>query len=347
LRFTVARNAVNGQEVNFTFENAFATSFSEETGGESIELSGMDFSFIIHSYVDIWPGDANADGTVDAEDQNTIGLYLGEGSLTQNMRAFKRPSPSTRFYPQQVLLWDRPEYTYADCDGDGDVTVEDGMVVFLNEGKVVGQSDAGIIGGQSDYPKDIILEDDIEHSTTTKNQSIKNSTESFPVAISSPWQWKSIVMRVNTGDAEISDLRPSTMFGEGFSYLVHQKDGYAELLLGEFDIVGDIQRDLEGKLVDIIVEGNAELEIESIIGMDESGIKFPISLLSSSVDSDESSLESFIKYLNAHQTVNYHIYNMQGKLLITGSGVEISDTLENLYGLYIISTDRRVFKIAL
>ncbi|MFP4543299.1 MAG: dockerin type I domain-containing protein [Candidatus Kapaibacterium sp.] len=131
LEFAVTQSAPHLSELTFEFLNPQATVFSDTTG-EIIELDTESISYNIHSFIDAWPGDANNDGVVDTRDISTIGLYLGIGPKTKSMRSFRRHNPSAIWAPQPVLAWDSAMVSYADCDGNGEITVTDILIVNLN-----------------------------------------------------------------------------------------------------------------------------------------------------------------------------------------------------------------------
>ena len=81
--------------------------------------------------VDVYPGDANNDGTVDADDVLALGTYwMNTG-----------PVPlynSLDWAPREVEQWLPPEATYADARGDGQVDHRDLMPVGLHFDQTVG-----------------------------------------------------------------------------------------------------------------------------------------------------------------------------------------------------------------
>lgn len=339
LRFTVAKAAPNGTEVTFRMENAFATSYVDSVGGESIELSGEEFSFTIHGFVEVWPGDANQDGTVDPADQNTIGLYLGEGSLSPNMRAFKRGAPSTRFYPQRVLLWDAPALTHADCDGDGDITVEDGMVVFLNEGKVVGQSDAGLINPNIEHTSQIIYSP--EFSFVPKGEQIKNSFNTSAIELDSDKAWKSIVVTLeNPSNNQLLEIEKGSEMGAGFSALAHQRDGEIEILIGEY---GSEAKARNGEIAVLsFAEGEMPV-VKSIKAMSASGTVFEISPISS-VD-ESADITALKEILSKKPSASATLFDVQGRVIAKGALSSIYSRAASYNTLLFLQVEGKVFKV--
>ena len=134
LDFVVQQDAYNGDSVYFSFNNAQGV-IKNDTGSKIITLEAKTVGFGIHGFVRVWPGDANNDGFVDLNDVAYIQLFLGYGSEINNSRAFKRRNASALYIEQLSLVWDKLEATYADCDGDGVVTVNDLLVVPINFNK--------------------------------------------------------------------------------------------------------------------------------------------------------------------------------------------------------------------
>ncbi len=132
--FTILPSAPNGQTLTFYFSEPKAI-VSEGDTGLIVNLNFNAYSFTIHSFVEVWPGDANNNGNVEINDITTIGLFLGYGSSKMNFRSFRRPNASTFWIGQLCLAWDSIPITYADCDGDGEVTLNDMLIVPLNFGK--------------------------------------------------------------------------------------------------------------------------------------------------------------------------------------------------------------------
>lgn len=131
LEFVVMQYAPRDIEVTFTFPEPKAIRFEEGTG-EIVNLSAEDEVFRIHSFIDVWPGDADNNGIVNNNDLGFVQKYIGLGSNTKNMRSFKRQNASTVWTRQRVLAWDNFEASYADCDGNGDITNNDMLVISYN-----------------------------------------------------------------------------------------------------------------------------------------------------------------------------------------------------------------------
>ncbi len=131
LEFGVSQSVEHNEELTLNFQNIYAV-ISTDTGRAIINIAKEPIIYNIHSFVDVWPGDADNNGEVDENDFIPINFYMGYGSATKNMRSFKRRSASTIWAPHKVLAWDDNAATYADCDGNGDVTTSDLLVVNMH-----------------------------------------------------------------------------------------------------------------------------------------------------------------------------------------------------------------------
>lgn len=134
LEFVVSQKAPHGRQVTFTFNNAHATVYRDSIG-VVYDLDSEPFVYDIHGFVDVWPGDTDNNGVVDEVDMDMIALHLFHGASTKKMRSFKRENASTLWHAQRVLAWDSAEVTFADCDGDANITAYDMLVIPLNFGE--------------------------------------------------------------------------------------------------------------------------------------------------------------------------------------------------------------------
>ncbi|MGB9702142.1 MAG: hypothetical protein ACPL1A_05360 [Candidatus Kapaibacteriota bacterium] len=135
LDFVLLQSAEHGGKVKFTFIKPAISYFISGTP-KIIELKTSPIEFKIHSYVDVYPGDADNSHEVDHMDYVNVTLYMGVGGPeTKNTRTFKRTYPSSYWIAQRCLAWDIEPATYADCDGNGEITIKDMLIVSYNLGK--------------------------------------------------------------------------------------------------------------------------------------------------------------------------------------------------------------------
>mgnify|MGYP000846178208 FL=1 len=135
--FVVMPDAIHNQTSVFTFVNAQAD--LNKDGGTIVQLTSNSTPLAIRSYVNVWPGDADSDCIVDTRDASQIGRFIGNNDSLTLFRGFRRQPGSTFWSPQTALAWDSAQATYTDCDGNGDVTLADLLIVPLNYGKVVSE----------------------------------------------------------------------------------------------------------------------------------------------------------------------------------------------------------------
>ncbi len=133
LDFIVPPDAIHNANIVFTFRNAEAVVAAN--GGTVVRLSGTPAIFNVHSYVDVWPGDANNDGIVDSRDGTIIALFYDEGGPGSRITGYPRKPASTIWAAQPALAWDSVRVTYADCDGSGRVDINDVLVIYANFSK--------------------------------------------------------------------------------------------------------------------------------------------------------------------------------------------------------------------
>lgn len=132
LEFVVSQSAVHGRPVTMSFIEANAVVTLDNNEGANIPLNSESTIYIINSYITVWPGDANNDGKVSVSDYNRVALFFQSDSAKKAWKSFKRKNASTKWIPQRVLSWDNDTAAYADCDGNGEITVEDMAVIRLN-----------------------------------------------------------------------------------------------------------------------------------------------------------------------------------------------------------------------
>jgi hypothetical protein len=132
--FVVAQDAKHNSKTIFTVKNIKI--YLNSNGLDSlVDIKPVTYTYTTHGYIEIWPGDANNDGNVDNSDFYSITNLLGQGSAIKSSKSFKREPTSTLWIAQTVLAWDSTAAAYADCDGNGDVTPLDMLIVFLNFNK--------------------------------------------------------------------------------------------------------------------------------------------------------------------------------------------------------------------
>ena len=127
LDFVTTSNAPHNATSTFTFTVAQAV-----TDSGTVTLQTTPLAYTIRSFVSVFPGDANNDGTVDTRDWTAVAEFISGGT---RYRGYKRNPASVYWQAQTALAWDSATATYADCDGSGDVTQKDALVTAYNFGK--------------------------------------------------------------------------------------------------------------------------------------------------------------------------------------------------------------------
>lgn len=122
VEFVLTPEAPHGSLVRFQVSQGWALLRDSIVG-----LPNSSVEFLVHGYVQVWPGDASDDGRVDVRDLALVGLYAHRAAM-----GYRRVPASTEWAPQQALAWEDPGATYADCDGNGVVSVRDLAVVLHN-----------------------------------------------------------------------------------------------------------------------------------------------------------------------------------------------------------------------
>ena len=205
LEFSVSPNAPHGQVVTFSFPTAQGFVLDSNNDQKVIDLKTTNSSYSIHSFVNVWPGDANNDGLVDVTDITNIGLYLNFGQRHLDSRTFSRQYASTNWTSQRCLAWDSSLVTYADCDGNGEVNINDLLVVPVNFTKR-----HNII-----YANEPKLTDDYKFNNIAGIQIVPIITNANPDIIAFAG---SINLSSMSEDFDILGIRKGNLFGDAYTY---------------------------------------------------------------------------------------------------------------------------------
>lgn len=200
LEFVVLQSAPHHDTLRFTFNQPRAT-INNEGIGQIIELETEPIPFAIHSFINLWPGDTDNNGVVDHLDFNVVDLFMGRGSRSHNMRSFKRPNASSVWVAQKVLAWDSSAVTYADCDGNGEITNSDKLIVVYN-------LDSTHLGGIIPPKKEEYIYQDVTLSNVDP-LIIKAHTESNIKAVALELEFSGEIK-----NPERLEFKPSTAFGK-------------------------------------------------------------------------------------------------------------------------------------
>lgn len=275
LEFAVLQSAPDGETLTFNFLNAKAVT-RQDSAGSIIELNTEPFLYTLHSFVNVWPGDADNNGEVNTDDVAQIGYYLGLGPDTKSMRSFKRPSGSTLWSPQRVLAWDSASATYADCDGNGNITIMDALVVSLNFARTHTVS---------------LKKDDKPSTQETRKFAeptyMKDGRIAVPVYINvqEPSMGIYASIRLKPEDAgKLAGIERGDLFPPGSSFFIYDmKDGCTEIIFASTDNMSLSRK--SGVAAYLIFEKDAgnpgTPEFNEAFSVTPAGLKMPAGILSS------------------------------------------------------------------
>lgn len=207
LEFVVTPTAPDDERVTFTFINSFGSTY-QDGAGSSVQLASTPTLLDIHGYVDVWPGDTDNNQVVDNVDWTTVYENLKFKERFPGYRSFKRENATTNWYPQRSLVWDVEDATYADCDGDGEISVTDGLVVLLN----LSTAQGGIV-------KEPVI------------QKLQNNENLIPVYIEHHRNYRGIFGQLEFDNFNIEEIIPGEVFNNADA-MFHVEHNVLDFALG-------------------------------------------------------------------------------------------------------------------
>ncbi|MBM2814083.1 MAG: hypothetical protein HW421_845 [Ignavibacteria bacterium] len=136
VEFVVTPKAKSKGNFNLSFKEISAHLVDSTGAQKSVTLADKAYSFTIHGFEMVLPGDADNNRIVDSKDWGEIvKFFTNDAQAKKTMRQFKRVNASTHWSKQLVLTWDNAAAMRSDCDGNGIVTQNDILVVDYNFGK--------------------------------------------------------------------------------------------------------------------------------------------------------------------------------------------------------------------
>jgi len=296
LDFVVLQTAPNEDEIKFEFSGAIAETADS---GKEFQVKSEDKTFIVHGFDDIWPGDSNRDGIVDTRDHANVGIYLGLGAEPNGKRTFKRKNASTNFYPQRVLVWDQADATFADGDGDGDISLTDGLVVFMNMGNL-GQPKGKI--------KQII---------TQREDEFDSDIVSVPVSINAEEEYTAIIgyLDIDSDNYEYMGIKKGELFdNRDYSIISDKKNnGFLIGINSKEDFISK-----EGIAFEVLLKLRNNIPVPKTIkllkttGLSPNNYTFPINNYTS-VDEDKNFAINLINNTLELKSISY----FKGLIIIT------------------------------
>lgn len=317
LDFAVSQKSPHGKSVTFSFVNAHAT-VNQSQIGEVLSLTSEPTVYEIHGFVNVWPGDTDNNGIVDEEDMDLIALHLNHGAATKNKRSFKRPEASTLWTPQRVLAWDSSQVSFADCDGDGNITAYDMLVIPLNFGFTH-------TANKQKLPKTQITPLNYEPI-------VKDGVKFIPIYIT--YQEPYIASTTNISWANFPDnvkvlgFNKGDLFSKESSFIyskINKQTKSAQVVTGDFHKDNKVLG--SGTLFYMVVESKAQLPEPLITGvraMSEFGYTFPLNHTILSNVNEEKTLNNKIIFSQSNDIVRlvlpekfnnnltFRIFNSQG-----------------------------------
>ena len=256
LDFVVLPDAPNDSTISFSF--VYPQAVVTDSGGTIVKLNSVPYTATVHGFVQVHPGDADNNGIVDSRDATTVGAFLKQGSGTSNVRGYKREPASTLWLPQAALVWDSAQATYADCDGSGDVTLSDNLVVQINFGKT--------------------------HSKTQSNSSIQSAKRSVypaelqrvPVRIQAAENLLGVALsaRLVDASARVIGFEPAESLPGVFPGYMRCDDGSLLLVFGSEQGQNSIRPGVAGYLV--FESASCPVEMTHVLGATADGRIFPL-----------------------------------------------------------------------
>lgn len=313
LEFAVIPTAIHDSYITFDIIEPRATVY-EDSIPKIIKMKAQTISYKIHSYIDVWPGDADNSGAVDHLDFATVSYYLGMGPKSKSTRCFKRDPASTLWSAQAVIAWDSAAATYADCDGNGEVNMADNLVVTYNYDK---KRTSGIINQEF-----------IDKSNFNNKPIISSNSIKIPIKVNSSTPFIGV-----SGKIDLNQLNGFKIIGMEKANLF-SNDNYFDYTINN-DFIEFFSSDLskisanKGTIAYLLIEpidGNTitpSIYTGNMKGITDYGYIFDLSFFTSIEDpngpiSQEKFIQTdnYIQYESANQIFSYTVYDMNSRQLI-------------------------------
>lgn len=345
LEFVVAPNAPNGLVTTFSFNKPQAVVSSGNIGELIKPLESESRDFIIHGYLQVWPGDADNDGEVTSMDVTQIGRYIGYGTSKHfQMRSFKRRNASTIWLPQYCMGWDSVEVTFADCDGNGDVTVTDQLIVAINFFKTHSGSTTNYLPKIKEIEDVEEIESDDPTGINYNYSDIYLKSDVLFYSASGTIKWHS-----TDGYSTVVGVERGDIFSE--SYFYNKLDENDDFLYHISNLQLNTNKELKmnGSFCRFKIIGNPDNIVftNDIWGVDENDNIFKLVSFS---DVDENLINSndydlnfkngnlsIISNSNSQIQNDVKIYNLKGDLIdVFSFETSLNKKIELAYGVYVV-----------
>ena len=326
LEFVTLQNAQNNLVNIFKFIKPVATAI-DSAGRKLVFLNSDTIAYNIHGFVDVWPGDTDNSGIVDHLDFAPVTQYVGLGSSTKNMKSFKRKSGSAIWGPHRVLTWDSAAVTYADCDGNGDITMSDMLIVTYNLGK----------NKSSSINK---INDEIQSKLPKPTYYSNQNSSRIPLQLDQNINLYAIVGEIDISnfDGKVLGVEPGDIFTDyPFNYSVI-KDNKLHFALGTYTKQLSLDNGIIGN---IVVDENVNMPILNYItelkGIDKYGNILDLNIVSSVEDNQEKETHIENNKVNFNTlTDKVLVYDLLGTCIYQYSSIEYINTQNWKSGIYFI-----------
>jgi hypothetical protein len=322
--FVVSQTAKHNSVTTFYVKNIKA--YININGIDSIiNIKPVTYKFTTHGYIEIWPGDANNDGIVNNNDFYGITNLLGQGSAIKSSKSFKREPASTLWLAQRVLAWDSIVAAYSDCDGNGDVTPLDMLVVFLNFNK------SHIVTPIVSPMVTQVIENHLHKNDNNLLGVYPKNSKSIPININTSKSIIGTVTKVTynllSNDCCLMGVSKGEIFNGDNSELIidaHHESGFLNIITGTKN--PDEQITGSGVLFNLIVSNEIpyplenSFHIEEIYAITNKGEIVRLDEIISNVEMTTNSINDEIK-----------IYESDGKLILNNKSKEIFEGKISIY----------------
>jgi photosystem II stability/assembly factor-like uncharacterized protein len=266
-QFQVLPGTTSVKDVTFSFSDVKAM----DPAGNSIELAAGKLS--VHVVVgggEVWPGDCDNNGVVNAADVLPIGVYYG-----QTINGSNFPGMQWKGYTREGWPNDTPKKKIcADANGDGSINSADVLAVGLNYGK----THQPVVLGKTVSPQ---LADGAIQVGSPETKAALGSTLRIPITLTSSKPVYGIAFNLKYGtnsSANASNVKllrvdtASSMLGGGLMVSrISDEDGLAEIGLTKTRGVGATQ----GVIMKLVFEAPSKdplwVEVSNVKGNDEHG----------------------------------------------------------------------------
>ncbi len=327
LEFVVTPTAPNKELVTFSFLNAFGSTYKDGVG-QSIQLASTPTLLDIHGYVEVWPGDTDNNLVVDNVDWTNVYENLKFKQRFPGYRSFKRENPTTNWYPQRSLVWDVEKATYADCDGDGEISVTDGLVVLLN------LSSAQAIVKQKPAVK------------------LQNQDNLIPISIEHFRDYRGVFGQIETDNFEVEDIIVGELF-QNADAMFHVEHNVLNFTLGNLDLTNFVNK--SGVAFYLKTKDKVYNPVYDIVQLRGISTKNTLFNLAQSVSSVKEDNDFIVNYNNNTLTIDsdkqiqsIKLVDLNGNILINETNNQtININLSSAYYLLLIESNNKIIKYPL